>query len=519
VITAPTRDSLVVEEEREAPVISPGPLMPIPDFGPVDRWYGWVVTGVVTALAAVTRFINLGSPTDAGTPIFDEKHYAPQAWQMLHNHGVEDNPGFGLVVHPPVGKQLIAIGEAIFGYNGLGWRFTGALLGVIMVGLVVRIVRRMSRSTLVGGLAGLLLIADGVSFVSARTALLDGFLTFFVVAAFGALIVDRDQVRARMHVALLEGRSAETAWGPRLGVRWWRFGAGVLLGLACGTKWSGLYFMLFFGVMSLAFDVAARRQYRAPRPWLGTLRRDVFPTAYALLLIPFGVYLASYAAWFASETAIDRHEVGQTIGPEGSLPLPDAIRSLWYYTDKAFEFHAGLTNSAGNHHPWESKPWTWPMSLRPVLYAIDQQNIPGCGAQSCVKAVMLVGTPAMWWLAVPVLLYACWRTFVRRDWRYAAVLVGYCAGWLPWFADIDRQMYFFYAATMAPFLVMAIALILGDVLYEPGQNPERRTLGMIVVSFYVALVVTNFAWLFPVLTGQPISQSTWNMEIWLPSWR
>ncbi len=512
-------DSPVAVEERAVPVISPGPLMPVADFGPVDRGYSWAVTGLVTSLAALTRFFNLGSPTDAGTPIFDEKHYAPQAWQMLHNHGVEDNPGYGLVVHPPVGKQLIAVGEAIFGYDGLGWRFTGALLGVILVGLVVRIVRRISRSTLVGAIAGVLFIADGVSFVSARTALLDGFLTFFVVAAFGALIVDRDQVRARMHVALLKGRSAEAVWGPRLGVRWWRFGAGVLLGLACATKWSGLYFVVFFGMMSLAFDVVARRQYRVPRPWLGVLRRDTFPTAYALLLIPFGVYLGSYAPWFASETAIDRHEVGQTIGPKGVLPLPDAIRSLWYYTDKAYEFHAGLTNSAGNHHPWESKPWTWPMSLRPVLYAIDQQNIPGCGDQSCVKAVMLVGTPAMWWISVPVLLYACWRAFVRRDWRYAAILVGYCAGWLPWFADIDRQMYFFYAATMAPFLVMAIALVLGDILYEPSRDQERRTLGLIAVCCYVALVLTNFAWLFPVLTGQPISQQTWNMEIWLPSWR
>jgi dolichyl-phosphate-mannose--protein O-mannosyl transferase len=154
-----------------------------------------------------------------------------------------------------------------------------------------------------------------------------------------------------------------------------------------------------------------------------------------------------------------------------------------------------------------------------VLYAIDQQNVPGCGPQSCVKAVMLVGTPTMWWLSVPVLGYACWRMFVRRDWRYAAVLVGYCAGWLPWFADIDRQMYFFYAATMAPFLVMAIALILGDILYKPGQGAERRTLGLIVVCCYVALVLTNFAWLFPILTGQPISQNTWNLEIWLPSWR
>jgi dolichyl-phosphate-mannose--protein O-mannosyl transferase len=159
------------------------------------------------------------------------------------------------------------------------------------------------------------------------------------------------------------------------------------------------------------------------------------------------------------------------------------------------------------------------MSLRPVLYAIDQQNVPGCGAQSCVKAEMLVGTPALWWLSVPVLLYATWRMLVRRDWRYAAVLTGYCAGWLPWFADIDRQMYFFYASTMAPFLVMAIALICADILYARNQGSERRTLGLIAVSFYLALVVTNFAWLFPVLTGLPISQQIWNMEIWLPSWR
>ncbi|BAX94161.1 dolichyl-phosphate-mannose--protein mannosyltransferase [Mycobacterium shigaense] len=520
-MSAPPSETSIAAPERVVPIVSPGPLLPIADFGPTDRLRGWVVTGIVALLATITRFINLGTPTDAGTPIFDEKHYAPQAWQVLNNHGVEDNPGFGLVVHPPVGKQLIAIGEALLGYNGVGWRFTGALLGVVMVVLVMRTVRRISRSTLVGAIAGVLLICDGVSFVAARTALLDGLLTFFVVAAFGALIVDRDDVRRRMHVALLEGRSAETVWGPRLGVRWWRFGAGVLLGLACGTKWSGLYFVVFFGLMSLAFDIAARRQYQVPRPWVGTWRRDLLPTAYALGVLPVAVYLASYAPWFASETAIGRHEVGVTIGPHSDWPFPDAVRSLWHYSAKALEFHAGLTNAAGNYHPWESKPWSWPMSLRPVLYAIDQQNVGGCGAQSCVKAEMLVGTPAMWWLAVPVLLYALWRSVVRRDWRYAVALVGYCAGWLPWFADIDRQMYFFYAATMAPFLVMAIALICGDILYRQvgTQSRERRTLGLIVVSCYAALVVTNFAWLFPVLTGLPISQQTWNMEIWLPSWR
>ncbi|TXI36246.1 MAG: phospholipid carrier-dependent glycosyltransferase [Mycobacterium sp.] len=503
-----------------APVISPAPLVPPADFGPTDRLEGWTATAGVTALAAVTRFMNLGSPTDAGTPIFDEKHYAPQAWQLLHNFGVEDNPGFGLVVHPPLGKQLIALGEALFGYTGLGWRLTGAVFGVILVALVVRIVRRISRSTLVGAMAGLLVVADGVSFVSARTALLDVFMTVFVVAAFGALMVDRDEVRARLHTAWLQGRVAETPWGPRLGVRWWRFGAGVLLGLACATKWSGLYFVAGFGLMTLALDVAARRAYRVPRPWLGVLRRDAGPAVYVLGVIPVALYLLSYAPWFASETAVGRYQAGQEIGVrEHWWQPPDALRSLWHYTYKAFHFHSELTNAAGNHHPWESKPWTWPMSLRPVLYAIDNEGVPGCGPASCVKAVMLVGTPALWWVAVPVLGYALWRSVVRRDWRYAVVLVGYLAGWLPWFANIDRQMYFFYAVVMAPFLTMAIALILGDIAFKRGAGPERRTLGILAVCCYLALAITNFAWLFPILTGIPISPNTWNLQMWLPSWR
>ncbi|MCG5430953.1 phospholipid carrier-dependent glycosyltransferase [Mycobacterium sp. MYCO198283] len=502
-----------------APLLSPGPRVPVADFGPADRLNGWAATAVVTAFAAVTRFAGLSRPTDAGTPIFDEKHYAPQAFQMLHNSGIEDNPGFGLVVHPPVGKQLIALGEAVFGYTGLGWRISGAICGVILVALVVRIVRRLTRSTFVGAIAGFLLIADGVSFVVARTALLDGFLVVFVVGAFAALLADRDDVRRRLHVAFEEGRIDQTPWGPRLGVRWWRFGAGVLLGLACATKWSGLYFVLFFGVMSLAFDVAARKQYRVPRPWRGVARRDLGPAVYVFGVIPLAVYLGSYSLWFASETGIDRHVVGNEIGEDSVLPLPGALRSLWYYTYNAYSFHAGLTNAAGNHHPWESKPWAWPMSLRPVLYAIEQQDVPGCGAQSCVKAVMLVGTPALWWVSVPLLLYALWRSVIRRDWRYAVALTGYCAGWLPWFADIGRQMYFFYAATMAPFLVVLIALVLSDILHAPNQSAERRRLGILAVSCYVALVITNFIWLFPVLTGIPISQQTWNWQMWLPSWR
>jgi dolichyl-phosphate-mannose--protein O-mannosyl transferase len=304
-----------------------------------------------------------------------------------------------------------------------------------------------------------------------------------------------------------------------LGVRWWRFGAGLLLGLSCGTKWSGIYFVLAFGLMSVCFDLVARRAYGVRRPWFGTALRDVGPALYALVLVPLGVYLATYWAWFSSEDGVYRYAVGNQVGRGGPWSwIPSALRSLWFYSGETLRFHEGLTNSAGNHHPWESKPWTWPMGLRPMLYYL-QDGTTGCGAAQCVGATMLIGTPALWWLALPMLAWGLWRMIGRLDWRYAAVLVAYLAGLLPWFLNVDRQMYFFYATPMAAFLILGLTLILGQILGRAREGVERRGTGLLVVALYVGLVVANFVWLWPILNGDPISDARWQAEHWLPSWR
>ncbi|GAA5151385.1 phospholipid carrier-dependent glycosyltransferase [Pseudonocardia eucalypti] len=486
---------------------------------PTDRLRGWLVALGLALIGGALRFYRLGFPTDEGTPVFDEKHYVPQAWQMLRNFGVEDNPGYELVVHPPLAKQLIAIGEAVFGYDGFGWRFSAALAGTVCVLLVVRIARRLTRSTLFGALAGLLLLCDGVSFVQSRMGMLDIFLTVFVLAAFGALLVDRDDARARMAKVVAEGRVHDTPYGPRLGVRWWRFGAGVLIGMACAVKWSGVYWVAAFGVLCVLWDLNARRAAGVRRPWVGTAVRDLGPALWALALVPVLTYLAGWWAWFASETATDRYEVGRGIGTGGPWAfLPDALRSLWYYSSHVLSFHTELHTNKADPHPWESKPWAWPMSLRPMLYYYSGEG-HGCGADDCVSATMLIGTPALWWASPAALGWSVWRAATRFDWRYAAILVGYGAGYLPWFLEIDRQMYFFYATTMAPFLVLAITLALGEILGKAGSGAERRATGLLVVSLYVGLAVANFAWMWPVMVGDSITVAHWNAEMWLPSWR
>src|SRR6202040_3166824 len=85
-----------------------------------------------------------------------------------------------------------------FGLNSFGWRFSSAVFGSLAILLICRIARRMTRSTLLGCLAGLLMSLDGLEFVLSRTGILDIFLMFFVLAAFGCLVIDRDVSRARL---------------------------------------------------------------------------------------------------------------------------------------------------------------------------------------------------------------------------------------------------------------------------------------------------------------------------------
>ena len=509
---------------------------------PTDRLRSWLLAIHLAILGGILRFYRLGYPTDAGTPVFDEKHYVPQAWQMVRNGGVEDNPAYELVVHPPLAKQLIALGEMWQGYHPLGWRLSAAVAGTVCILLMVRIARRLTRSTMFGVIAGVLLLCDGVSFVQSRIGMLDIFLALFVFAAFGALVVDRDDMRARMAVVVAEGRVSDTPFGPRMGVRWWRFGSGLLIGCACAVKWDGVYWLAAFGVLSVFWDLCARRAAGVRRPWLGTWVRDVVPALWGLAVIPILVYLGGWWAWFASETGTDRYEVGRNIGTGGTWAfLPGGVRSIWYYWGHVLAFHESLATSKTHPHPWESKPWTWPMGLRPMLYYLSN-SARGCdtavtGARQCVSATMLVGTPALWWASPGALVWSLWKAFTRWDWRYGAVLVGYGAGYLPWFLDIDRQMYFFYATPLAPFLVLGLTLILGDILgpdpvsglpsptaeFTGGHSAragyERRTTGLLIVSLYLGLAVANFAWLWPIMVGDPITNAHWNAEMWMPSWR
>lgn len=509
---------------------------------PLDRRDGYSLL-LIGVLAAITRFIGLAHPVSSGTPIFDEKHYVPQAWDIVRtwDHpligGIESNPGYGLVVHPPLAKQIIALAEFVFGYSPWGWRAMTAAFGTAVVIMTMLLARELTQSWKIGAFAGILATFDGVLLVSSRFGMLDIFQVFFIVAAAWMLARDHREMRARMHnawEALADGNgpsARHSAFGPRFGVRWWRFGAGLMLGGALAIKWSGLYYILFFGLFCVCGDLIIRRRYGIARPFSALWVRDIPSALASLVVVPVAVYIWSWRAWFASETAVYRHAaVDGTIDEDSWLhTLPDTIASWFYYHHSVLEFHASLTSSGGHSHPWDSKPWAWLAAARPILYYSNTElDCPLVGTQGgCRQMLFLFGTPAIWWLIVPGIVWALWSFIIRRERIFAWPLVGFAAGFLPWLAAYDRQMYFFYAAAFIPFILVIFAMTLGQAAHH-GRYIRWRwllqltgrelTTGSFAVIIYLATVIGMFVYFSPILYGLPISNGWYHSMMWLPSW-
>nr|WP_055530451.1 phospholipid carrier-dependent glycosyltransferase [Streptomyces graminilatus] len=502
------------------------------------RWSGWGGPLLVALLAGLSRFRRLGSPHAV---VFDETYYAKDAWSLLRlgyegswpDRKIADpqiladpqviplsDPGT-YVAHPPTGKWAIAAGEWMFGLDPFGWRFMTAVLGTLSVLMLCRIGRRLFRSTALGCLAGALLAMDGLHYVMSRAALLDIVVMFFVLASFGCLLLDRDHARARLAAALPVGDDGHTRpdqdTGDRAGtgIRPWRLAAGLFLGLAASTKWNGLYFLVSFLVLTLLWDVGARRVAGARHPYRSVLRKDLGWATVSVVAVAIVTYVVTWSGWFLSDDGYGRHWADGRGGPWSWIPAP--LRSLWHYEVSVYQFNVGLDSP----HKYQSNPWSWLVLGRPVLfdYQSPRPGTDGCHtAAGCSQTILALGTPLLWWSACAALAYLLHRWALRRDWRAGAILCAVGAGYLPWFLYQDRTIFSFYAVVFVPYLCLAVTMTLGALLGPPGADAARRTRGAVAAGTLVLLIAWNFVYFFPIYSGQTIPYSGWHTRMWLDTW-
>jgi len=516
-----------------------------------DRFVGWTATVAVTVLALFLRLWKLGRPHAF---LFDETYYAKDAWSLWHHGYVTgyvhdantrilagrldglytDSPS--MVVHPEVGKWLIGLGEHFFGMDPFGWRVASAVVGALMVAVMIRLARRVTGSTLLGCVAGLLLCFDGLQFVLSRLALLDIFVAFFLLCAISCLVADRDWGRLRMARLVPSGyRTTADDWGPVRGLLWrpWRLAAGVCFGLACGTKWSAVFPLAAFGLLVWMWDAGARRAIGVRLPRLRSAVVDGLPAFGYLVLVAAVVYVLTWTGWLLHADAYERSLSNTQYGPywgsylrrdaHGFFPeLMQSLRSLWHYHHDVYTFHTRFLDDAT--HTYQSKPQGWLILNRPVGVEADlgiKPGAQGCTAPSdstCLRQVLLLGTPALWWGGVLALVYAVYGWLGKRDWRFGLAVVGVLSTWLPWIPNDDRPIFSYYAIAILPFTVLAVTLCLGTMIGGPRASYRRRMWGTAFAGAFLVLVIVNFAWFWPIYTGELLTTPQWLDRIWFNRW-
>ncbi len=508
------------------------------DAPPRDRLLSWGVTLGLTLLAFVVRVVNLGTPNKL---VFDETYYPKDAWSLLHfgyerawpsdanEQIVAGNPdvwesGPAFVVHPQLGKWLIAAGEQLFGMTSFGWRFSACVFGALLVLVTIRLVRRVTRSTLLGGAAGVLLTFDGLAFVMSRIGLLDIFQAFFLVAAVSALVADRDWFRSRLADDLQARGLTDLGGlaGPVVLWRPWRVLSGVMFGLACGVKWNSVYVLAAFGLLSVAWDVGARRLAGAGRRSVLGLLVDGVPAFVSMVVLGAVVYLSTWASWLATSGGYYRDWGANNPGALSTRVLGAPLASLLHYHEQIYGFHTGDFITQDATHGYDAKPIGWLVLARTI--GIDAVNniepgTDGCppDVDQCQRVITGIGTPLLWWVGAACLVVAVVWWLARRDWRFGVVVVGLASTWLPWFQYTDRPQFLFYAITIIPFTVLAVSLVLGLVL-GPAEDSLRRRVGAGAAALFVALVVLNFAFFYPVWTDALLTREQWLDRMWLATW-
>ena len=448
---------------------------------------------LVALSAAAVRLVGLSTPSGF---VFDEIFYARIACRFVIDTarcGIED-----LVsgAHPPLGNWLIGIGIRLFGYNEFGWRVTSALAGIVTVALLYLLVRRLlaghvtaPAATAGATAAAALLATDFLHLVQSRVAMLDSFVTLFVVAAVLFAVLDGRRRQGS------RGEDLDApGWLRRLALgRPWRLAAGLALGSAIAVKWSGGYVAIGLVVLLVAWEVAATErpaEGKGSSWWsaFGTaFRREAVPSLVLLGAVPVVVYLASYT--------------GRVHGDLLALPWREgsAWRVILEHQLAMLRFHTGL---AGDH-PYESAPWAWLLLKRPVAYSFAD----GTG----YREVVAIGNPLTWWPGALALGYVGVR-WVRSGASLArpevVVLAAALSTYLPWLilSGSRSQVFIWYLLPTIPFLYAALGLV--------AANAWRSLAGRISLAMAAGAIALSFVFFWPILTASPLAPDAWRTRIW-----
>jgi len=404
---------------------------------------------------------------------FDEIYHARTAYE--HLRGVSPYE----ISHPPLGKEIIALGIRLWGMNPFGWRFMGTLFGVLMLPILYYFLKNLFGHTGVAACGTLIFAFDFMHFVQTRIATIDTYAVFFTLLMYLFLY---------QYVSLDHDDPLVPWWKKSL----FLFLSGLFFGVGAASKWTCIYAGAGLGVIWLGFWLFRARDLCRCGHARQFFREFLLCAAQCVVffvLIPAVVYYLSYIPY------------GTAKGMSGARMLlsRDYLNIVLDNNRFMFTYHSGVDAA----HPYSSRWYQWVLDIRPILYFL--QGYPD-NTKSAFGAFV---SPLFCWAGLIAVVFMGVFALRDRDKKALFILTGYLAQLVPWMF-ISRTTFAYHYFPSTVFLLLALCHVF-DRFRRRHARWRRYVYGFTAVS------VGLFAAFYPVLSG--LRCPTWYTNTflrWIP---
>ena len=433
-----------------------------------------------------------GEPGWYNGTYFDEIYHARTAFEHLQGTVPYETS------HPPLGKIFISWGIALFGMTPFGWRFAGALAGVLMLPVLYALGKRLTGNRWMGFGAMVLMALDTMHFTQTRIATIDSFPVLFILLSYWMMLrfMQRDVLHTSMRKLL-----------PDLAL------SGLFMGCGIASKWTGVYagaglaILFFWKIIGTLRQQSLHQPLTAPGADASQQpgKHPLIPLCiWAILgwcvvffvLVPVVIYLLSYIPYFAYD--MDRiPSIGAFI-----KRVADAQLHMYNYHAKP-----GLGMDHFFYSPW----YEWMLNERPMWYAMDAYKVPGYS-----YSIVAFGNPAVWLMGLVGFGATAW-IWARRH-RYVKagtdrlihlqasdsematgyVLIATLTQILPWVL-VPRGTYIYHYFATVPFLILATMLLMVRIIRRQKQ------VGYWLFGAFLVVSLALFVAFFPYASGATVS--------------
>lgn len=472
------------------------------------RRSAWLGLLTVTVLGYCTYMHNYAYPAQF---FWDENYHVASAQKYLH--GV-----FFMEPHPPLGKLLIAAGEAILqpnertdqflgtdyaggagmNFSFAGYRFFPALLAWLAAPLIFGIFLLLSRNALHATLLSFLYVFDNALIVHLRGAMLEGPLVFFSVLsvlAFLLFLEWKNDERKRMLAAVGFGAAVAAAVTVKVFALIFLLPALIAMFVLrhhpramfqVGGAALAAFIVVFAGVWQIHFSIASHVNPNLPD--------DGYYQASDSLKALLNAGRASSIAAFP-------------------LQLKDHMNFVSHYQRGVPELD--LCKADENGSPF----FLWPVGARAISY---RWETPG---NDLYQYLYLQVNPVVWGagllsviLAVG-LLCGAWFTDIQRL-RPPVALLAFLAmygGFLAAVSRITRVMYLYHYFLPLLFTLFMLPLVLGMVRrFGPWHVTATARTG--VLAALALLTFIGFQFYRPLSYYEPIDAASFQRRALLSIW-